>query len=628
MFSNSRDKSGPGDGRKKEFERSPTAIGIKKCRSTPDIGPAPAIQKQLYSMFQQCFARRRAKLAPAEGASHFLRLAQQTADSLFLHDACGRVIDANQRACDALGYSRAELLGLRLADIDARAQQHDMAGLMARVSRNRTVLFKSRYRRRDGSLFPVEIRVSCTRLHGRAHLLAQVRDLSMDADIGKRLRYLIHHDHMTGLLNRRAFFRRLRHALSRAQQHGEGLALLVIDIDRFKRWNEAFGHAAGDRLLREVALRLQAALPAGGLIARTGGNEFAVLLDDASCIQQLALARAMLNALQREFDITGQPHQISARMGMAIYPEDGRDQGELLSHALGAMHGAKSSGRERLRRHAVYNTPCPHSAASLESALSQAARRGELELHYQAKVDARSNRVSGCEALLRWRHPEHGLLLPERFIPLAEETGLIVPLTRWVLHDACSQMQRWHAQGLAPDHVAVNLSAGPFIEAGLLEDVRDALEHSGMDPARLELEITESLMVRGIEDARTILAGLKRFGVRIAIDDFGIGYSSLSQLKNLPIDIIKIDRAFITDVPGSRVDEAIATAIIAMGKSLRAAVVAEGVEEAAQLDFLRALGCDHIQGYYFSKPAPADQFEEWLRNGPPLALRQGTVASH
>jgi EAL domain-containing protein (putative c-di-GMP-specific phosphodiesterase class I) len=315
-------------------------------------------------------------------------------------------------------------------------------------------------------------------------------------------------------------------------------------------------------------------------------------------------------------------------MGMAIYPEDGRDQGKLLSHALGAMHCAKSSGRERLRRHAVSNTPCPRSAASLESALSQAARRGELELHYQAKVDARSNRVSGCEALLRWRHPEHGLLLPERFIPLAEETGLIVSLTRWVLRDACSQMQRWHAQGLAPDHVAVNLSAGPFIEAGLLEDVRDALEHTGMDPARLELEITESLMVRGIEDARTILAGLKQFGVRIAIDDFGIGYSSLSQLKNLPIDIIKIDRAFITDVPGSSVDEAIATAIIAMGKSLRAAVVAEGVEGAAQLDFLRALGCDHIQGYYFSKPAPAHQFEELLRNGPPLALRQDTVASH
>jgi EAL domain-containing protein (putative c-di-GMP-specific phosphodiesterase class I) len=291
------------------------------------------------------------------------------------------------------------------------------------------------------------------------------------------------------------------------------------------------------------------------------------------------------------------------------------------------MHGAKTSGRERLKLHAVSNAPCPRSIAAFEAALSKAARRGELELHYQAKVDAQSHRVSGCEALLRWRHPEHGLLLPERFIPLAEETGLIVPLTRWVLRDACRQMQSWHAQGLAPHHVAVNLSAGPFIEAGLVEDVRDALERSGMDPAQLELEITESLMVREIEDARKILAGLKRLGVRIAIDDFGIGYSSLSQLKNLPVDIIKIDRAFITDVPGSRVDEAIATAIIAMGKSLRAAVVAEGVEAAAQLDFLRALGCDHIQGYYFSKPVPAYQFEDLLRDGRPLAERQDAVAS-
>lgn len=274
----------------------------------------------------------------------------------------------------------------------------------------------------------------------------------------------------------------------------------------------------------------------------------------------------------------------------------------MFQHCFARRHAEAALQRSARRR------------APLESALRTAAARGEFELHYQAKVDARSHRISGCEALLRWRHPEHGLMLPEQFIPLAEETGLIVPMTRWVLHDACSQVRQWQADGLSPGQVAVNLPAGPFIDGALMRSVREALEETGIDPASLELEITESMMVGNVRNARAILSGLRKMGIRIAIDDFGTGYSSLSQLKTLPVDIIKIDRAFIIDVPGDEIDEAIAIAIIAMGKSMRATVVAEGVEMEAQLDFLRGRGCDQIQGYYFSKPLPAVQFAALLAN--------------
>jgi diguanylate cyclase (GGDEF)-like protein/PAS domain S-box-containing protein len=570
--------------------------------------PSVAVRARLHSMFHQCFAQRRAELALRESAAHFRILAEQGSDSIFLHDADGRVVDVNQRACDALGYSRQELLALKLPDIDTDSAQHGVAALFSALSKDEPLVLESRFRRRDGTLFPVEMRIGAMRMHGRRHLLFLVRDISANRRIQQCLHHLADHDSLTGLPNRGAFLRSLQNAL----QDGGRLALLLVDLDRFRHLNEALGEIAGDRLLQEAARRLQAALPPGAMLARTGGDEFAALLRDGHCMQQLAAARGMLAALEEDFMLDRQPLHLSASIGVSFYPEDGDDCRQLLRHAEAALQRAKTAGRDKLQRHDPGADAACCSRPALEAGLHHAARRGELELHYQAKVDARSNRISGCEALLRWRHPEQGLLLPERFIPLAEETGLIVPLTRWVLHEACRQVQVWQALGLAPGPVAVNLSAGPFIDAGLVQDVRQALLETGMDPALLELEITESMMLHGAEHARAVLAGLKALGISIAIDDFGIGYSSLSQLKSLPIDIIKIDRSFITDVPGDQADEAITTAIVAMGKSLRVAVVAEGVEAAEQLDFLRGLGCDQIQGYYFSRPLPAAQFERLL----------------
>jgi diguanylate cyclase (GGDEF)-like protein/PAS domain S-box-containing protein len=577
-----------------------------------NIRSGPAMQKQLQAMFHQCFALRRTEIALRESTSPFPSLPTHSPDGLIIWNQDGELVEVNQAACDALGYTRNEMLALRLADIDGKVR-HATQNLLKTLSPQSEVVVRRSLRHRDGSLLMVEMRIGVMRRSGSWHQFAQLRNISAARRIAARLQYLARHDTLTGLLNRKAFVRRMRDALRLAQGNGSRLALLMLDIDRFHHWNEALGHETCDGLLKQVAKRLRAVLPQGTVIARTSGNEFAVLLANSACDQAMMITRALLAALNENFGMHGRSLRLSARIGIAAYPEHGSNHSALLQHALAAMRGARVTARERLCHEAPVHAPCAPFHPRLESALRDAVQRGQLELHYQAKVDARSNRISGCEALLRWRHPEHGLMLPERFIPMAEETGLIVPLTRWVLHEACRQMQRWHAAALTPGHVAVNLSAGPFIETGLLQDVRQALTESGMNPSLLELEITESMMMQDTENARATLAGLKQLGVRIAIDDFGIGHSSLSQLKNLPIDIIKIDRSFIIDLPGDRVDEAIAGAIIALGKSLQAAVVAEGVEAEEQLDFLRALGCDHIQGYYFSKPAPAAEFEALLR---------------
>jgi EAL domain-containing protein (putative c-di-GMP-specific phosphodiesterase class I) len=277
------------------------------------------------------------------------------------------------------------------------------------------------------------------------------------------------------------------------------------------------------------------------------------------------------------------------------------------------MYRAKEGGKNNFQFYSAQMDLHSASQLALESSLRRALERNELLLHYQAKVDAQTGRITGVEVLARWQHPELGLMHPEHFIPLAEETGLIVPLTKWVLHEACTQSKVWQKQGLPPMHIAVNLSARQFADENLLSDVETTLAEVGMDPTLLELEITESMMMHNTDKTIQVLAGLKKMGIRIAIDDFGIGYSSLSHLKQLPIDIIKIDRSFIMDIPGDQADEAIADAIIAMGKSLKILVVAEGVEALEQLQFLRSRGCDEIQGFFFSRPLPAQEFSKILR---------------
>lgn len=562
----------------------------------------------------QFFQREQTEAALRESEAHFRALVEQASDSFYVHDFEGRFIDVNQRGCDALGYGRHELLGMSLADIDLELSVQKLESLLEPVLSGKPVALESRHRRRDGSIFPVELRIGQIEINGQQHLLSLVRDVTERKELQDHIQHLAYHDALTGLPNRAMFNRTLAQALARARPQGKRLALLFIDLDRFKNINDTLGHNAGDYLLQEMARRLRAVMREGELLARLGGDEFVVLLEDINDASRIVqVARRILDALVREYPLDGQVIHITASIGISVCPDDGIDQFSLMKHADVAMYRAKDAGKNNFQFYSAHDDG--HSAAqlALEFSLRRGIERGELVLHYQPKVSTRTGRISGVEVLVRWQHPELGLLQPDDFIGLAEETGLIVPLTKWVLREACRQNCRWRQIGLPTMRIAVNLSARHFSDGNLLKDVQAILLEAGMSPTLLELEITESMMMQDTARSLDVLAGLKALGIHIAIDDFGIGYSSLSQLKQFPIDIIKIDRSFIMDVPGDEADEAIADAIIAMGKSLKILVVAEGVEFVEQLEFLSRRGCDETQGFYFSPPVPAPAFQKLLR---------------
>jgi predicted signal transduction protein with EAL and GGDEF domain len=349
-------------------------------------------------------------------------------------------------------------------------------------------------------------------------------------------------------------------------------------------------------------------------VARLGGDEFVVLVQEVSETRDVEIvARKVLAALMRPVLIEGQEYRVTASVGIAMYPSDGEDEQSLMKNADIAMYSAKEEGKNTFKFYSAEANVHSFERLALESGLRRGLEHNEFQLHYQAKVDLRSGRITGMEALVRWQHPELGMVPPGQFIPLAEESGLIVPLGRWVLKHACAQNVAWQRQGLPALCVSVNLSARQFADEDLLADIGAALEESGLKPELLELELTESMVMRSPDRALEVLEAVKRMGVRLAIDDFGVGYSSLTHLKRFPIDTLKVDRSFIRDIPQDSEDKAITEAIIAMGKSLNLTVVAEGVETLEQQSFLREHECDEMQGFYFSKPIPGDRFAELLR---------------
>ena len=440
------------------------------------------------------------------------------------------------------------------------------------------------------------------------------RDVTESKHAEERIRYLATHDSLTGLPNRMLFSQMLNLAISAARRHGHGFAVMFIDLDRFKLVNDSLGHSAGDGLLRVVAARLKQAVRGSDIVARLGGDEFVVLVQDADTeCPAVAVASKILAAIAEPVMILGQECRVSASIGICLYPKQAADESTLMKNADIAMYKAKEAGKNRYQFYSPDDRMQAAGRLALESDLRTALERQELVLHYQAKVDLKTTRITGVEALLRWQHPEHGLLPPSEFIPLAEETGLIVPIGRWVLNTACQQNMAWQQQGLPKVVVAVNLSPRQFADEQLLEDIDQALQASGMPPELLELELTESTVMQNPERAVGLLRALKRRGVRVAMDDFGVGYSSLAQLKGFPVDTIKVDRTFIRNLPGSMEDRAITEAIIAMAKTLSLMVVAEGVETAEQEAFLRDIACDAWQGFHFSRPVEAEQFADRLR---------------
>jgi diguanylate cyclase (GGDEF)-like protein len=446
--------------------------------------------------------------------------------------------------------------------------------------------------------------------------LARSRQRETQATIehAQRVEYLAFHDGLTDLPNRSLFSKLLIQNIAQAQRYKRQLAVLFLDLDRFKSINDTLGHHAGDELLREVARRLKSCLRESDTVARLGGDEFVVLLSELSEEKYAAtVANKILIATAQPFVLLGNEFTVTASVGISTYPQDGMDEQTLTKNADIAMYHAKEQGKNNYQFFSETLGSDVFGRMALESGLRHALERGEFELHYQPKRNLHDGSVSGVEALLRWQHPDLGIVAPMQFISIAEETGLIVPIGKWVLKAACQQNMAWQQQGLVHLCIAVNLTPRQFFDEQLLPDLRAILEATGMPAHLLELEVTESLLMHDVEKAMRVLVGLKRAGIRIAIDDFGVGYSSLATLQRFPIDTVKIDRSFIRDAADSTGNETLTGAIIAMGRSLSLNIVAQGVETKEQVDYLRERACDELQGFYFDQPAPAEVLAELLR---------------
>ncbi|MGH8590023.1 MAG: EAL domain-containing protein, partial [Gammaproteobacteria bacterium] len=428
----------------------------------------------------------------------------------------------------------------------------------------------------------------------------------------ERVRRLAFHDPLTGLPNRMLFRERLLALLARGPIDTSCHAVLFLDLDRFKLVNDTLGHETGDLLLKAVAERITGCVRACDLVARLGGDEFTIILERVAAPEvAAAVARKIVEVLSHPFGFLGQEVYVGASVGIALYPNDGRDIGTLLKHADMARYRAKQDGN----RFVFYKRAIGEGLSrrlALEGDLRHAQSRDELRVYYQPQIDVRTAEVVGMEALVRWEHPRLGLLKPARFIPLAEETGLIVPIAEWVLRTACAQNRAWQDRGLGPFTVAVNVSVRQLVQNDLERQVEAILRETGLSPQYLELELTEGAVMRQPEDMQRRLMRIKQSGCRISIDDFGTGYSSLSYLKHFPFDRLKIDQSFVRHLTSNPDDAAITRAIIAMGHVLRLRVVAEGVETEAQLRYLQRLGCDEIQGFYVSQPVPAERVTAML----------------
>ncbi|HKS17731.1 MAG TPA: EAL domain-containing protein [Bradyrhizobium sp.] len=422
------------------------------------------------------------------------------------------------------------------------------------------------------------------------------------------IKYLATHDGLTDLPNRAMFNQLLKAAIESARRHDRQLALLFVDLDRFKIINDTLGHADGDALLIEVATRLKQCLRATDVVARLGGDEFVVILTDLKDEHYAnAAARKLLSCVMHPIVLRGQECRVTASIGVAIFPENGRDEQTLVKNADMAMYLAKEEGKNDVRFFSNDMKTQSIERLMMENNLRKALERDEFVLHYQPKIDLKTGRITGVEALLRWNQPDLGMLPPHQFIPLAEETGLIVPIGRWVLKTACAQHVAWQRQGFPPIYMAVNISPRQFQHDQLLQDIDETLAVTGMRPELLELEVTESMVMQNVDRAAVLLSSIKERGVRLAMDDFGTGYSSMSLIKRFPIDTLKIDRSFVRELPENNDDKAIADAIIGLGKALGVTIVAEGVETGGQQTFLRDHACDEMQGYLFSRPMPADK---------------------
>lgn len=557
-----------------------------------------------------------------QSEERYRTIIEQMEDGYFETDLKGNFTFVNEAECRNLGYSHEELIGMR------RRQYTD--------EKNATVLFhlfNGVYKtgnpvrahdleiiRKDGTKSFNEISVGLIRNEKGEPVGFRgiARDVSERKRQEEKIQYMATHDALTGLPNRLMFSQLLNHSLESAKRYKRKLAVFFIDLDRFKIINDTLGHDAGDQLLQEIAARFRQTLRAMDVVARLGGDEFVVMIEEIDNLGQVeTVARKLLAAAMKPVSIMSEECRVTASIGISVHPKDGEDEQSLMKNADIAMYFAKEEGKNNFQFYSKDIKSQSFERLSIETNLRFALERNELSLAYQAKLDFKTGAINGVEALLRWNSPYLGEVTPTQFIPVAEETGLIVPIGRWVMKTACEQNVAWQEQGLPPVCIAVNLSLRQLVDDALIYDINKALKDSGMAAHLLELEITESMVMHNPGRMIGVLARIKELDVRLAIDDFGTGYSSLAQIKHFPVDTLKVDRSFIRNIPDNKEDKAIAEAIIAMGKTLSLTVVAEGVETEEQMQYLHSHSCDEMQGFYFSKPVLPEKFADLLRQHVP-----------
>jgi diguanylate cyclase (GGDEF)-like protein len=535
---------------------------------------------------------------------------------------------------ERLALAREDSANVREGAVDLREDAALMREAAARVREMETHVREGLAARRELEIELLEASYEADEVHRQTLLLAnehlviatiKAHELAEQIQLTKvQLAHVAHHDALTDLPNRMLLQDRLSQAIDVARRQGSQLAVMFLDLDRFKHINDSLGHAVGDELLVSVARRLVGCVRQSDTVSRQGGDEFLMLLTDIEHAQQAALfAQKIITALTVPHHIGQQDLHVTVSLGISIYPDDGLDAQTLIKSADTAMYHAKDNGRDNYKFFRAEMNARAVKRQALESGLRHALERHEFVLHYQPKINLRSGAIVGVEALIRWQHPTLGMLLPAEFLSIAEGCGLILPMGRWVLREACQQAQVWRQAGLPPITIAVNTSALEFRAKDFINHVRETLESTGLEACHLELELTESVLMRDVDSTYTVLNALVRLGVKLAIDDFGTGYSSLSYLRKFPINTLKIDPSFLAQMSDNPDDATLVSAMISMGRSLRQRVIAEGVETKEQFEFLLAQQCDEGQGHYFGRPVLAPVLTQLLQTGVSLPHLKG-----
>lgn len=540
----------------------------------------------------------------------------QMTDSAMWIDRDARIIFANDATCRNLGYTHDELLHMTVFDIDPDITRAVWPAEWERLEKAKTLIFEARHRKKNGALMPVEIHCNLLQGYHEEYNCAFVRDISERKEHEAALREMATHDALTGLPNRSMLNDRIEHAVSQARRDNKHAALMLVDLDKFKFINDTLGHDVGDAVLKEVSSRMRSILRATDTVFRLGGDEFVILLEGVMQPEDCAVVgRKLLEVITEPFRSGESELEIGASVGIAVYPSDGDDSTTLMKNADIAMYQAKNGGRGNFQFYAREMGDRVARQLAVINGLQDALKHEQFVLYYQPIFDLKTRKLVGAEALLRWLDPVRGLIPPNDFIPVAEESGLIGVIGSWVIREVCRQNSLWQKSGLDIVSVAVNLSACQLSSNEIVEVVRGAMSVSSLAAHHISLELTESMVMEDPELVIEILHEIKGLGVMISIDDFGTGYSSLSYLQQFPIDVIKIDRSFVKDITGHPKDAVIANAIIHLAHSLGCRVLAEGVETELQSDYLHQQGCDLVQGFLYGRPVPAQDFEQILARG-------------